>query len=92
VSILGASDMTELSLAAMQSLRSDAERRRNAKQAELDQIPQGVRDGACSTDQAFLQMDIQKLNQVIAEYDEIISGRTEQYEQSDKSNPGAPKE
>ena len=71
--------MVELSLEAMMSLRSDAERRRNAKQAELDQIPQGVRDGAYSTDQAFLQMDIQKLNQVIAEYDEIISARTEEH-------------
>jgi len=72
--------MVELSLEAMVSLRADAERRRNAKQAELDQIPQGVRSGASSTDQAFLQMDIQKLNQVIAEYDEIIPGRMEQYE------------
>jgi hypothetical protein len=72
--------MTELSLEAMQSLRSDAERRRNAKQAELDAIPSGVRSGAYSTDQAFLQMDIQKLNQVIAEYDEIISARTDQLE------------
>ena len=72
--------MTELSLAAMQSLRSDAQRRLNKKQAELDAIPSGVRDGACSTDQAFLQMDIQKLNQVIAEYDEIISARTDQLE------------
>ena len=73
--------MTELSLQAMQSLRSDAERRRNAKQAELDAIPSGVRSGAYSTDQAFLQMDIQKLNQVIAEYDEIISARTDQIEE-----------
>lgn len=72
--------MTELSLQAMMSLRSDAERRRNAKQAELDAIPSGVRSGAYSTDQAFLQMDIQKLNQVIAEYDEIISARTDQLE------------
>jgi hypothetical protein len=72
--------MTELSLEAMQSLRSDAERRRNAKQAELDAIPSGVRSSAYSTDQAFLQMDIQKLNQVIAEYDEIISARTDQLE------------
>jgi len=72
--------MTELSLEAMQSLRSDAERRRNAKQAELDAIPSGVRSGAYSTDQAFLQVDIQKLNQVIAEYDEIISARTDQLE------------
>ena len=72
--------MTELSLEAMQSLRSDAERRRNAKQAELDAIPSGVRSGAYSTDQAFLQMDIQKLNQVIAEYDEIISARTEEHD------------
>ncbi|MGB1751615.1 MAG: hypothetical protein ACPHHU_02865 [Paracoccaceae bacterium] len=71
--------MTELSLEAMISIRNDAERRRNAKQAELDQIPQGVRAGAYSTDQAFLQMDIQKLNQVIAEYDEIISARTEEH-------------
>lgn len=69
--------MVELSLEAMVSLRNDAERRRNAKQAELDAIPSGVRSSAYSTDQAFLQMDIQKLNQVIAEYDEIISGRTE---------------
>ena len=73
--------MTELTLEAMQSLRSDAERRRNAKQAELDAIPSGVRSGAYSTDQAFLQMDIQKLNQVIAEYDEIISARTDQLEE-----------
>lgn len=73
--------MTELSLQAMQSLRSDAERRRNAKQAELDAIPSGVRSSAYSTDQAFLQMDIQKLNQVIAEYDEIISARTDQIEE-----------
>lgn len=71
--------MTELSLQAMMSLRADAQRRLNKKQAELDQIPQGVRDGAYSTDQAFLQMDIQKLNQVIAEYDEIISARTEEH-------------
>lgn len=72
--------MVELSLEAMISLRNDAERRRNAKQAELDAIPQGVRSGAYSTDEAFLQMDIQQLNQVITEYDEIISGRMEQYE------------
>ena len=72
--------MVELSLEAMVSLRSDAERRRNAKQAELDAIPTGVRSSAYSTDQAFLQMDIQKLNQVIAEYDEIISGRTEEHD------------
>ena len=74
--------MTELSLQAMVSLRNDAERRRNAKQAELDAIPSGVRSSAYSTDQAFLQMDIQKLNQVIAEYDEIISARTDQLEES----------
>ena len=72
--------MVELSLEAMVSLRNDAERRRNAKQAELDAIPRGVRSGAYSTDEAFLQMDIQKLNQVITEYDEIISGRMEQHE------------
>jgi hypothetical protein len=72
--------MVELSLEAMISLRNDAERRRNAKQAELDAIPRGVRSGAYSTDEAFLQMDIQKLNQVITEYDEIISGRMEQHE------------
>lgn len=71
--------MTELSLQAMMSLRADAERRLNKKLAELDQIPQGVRSSAYSTDQAFLQMDIQKLNQVIAEYDEIISARTEEH-------------
>jgi hypothetical protein len=72
--------MVELSLEAMVSLRNDADRQRNAKQAELDAIPTGVRSSAYSTDQAFLQMDIQNLNQVIAEYDEIISGRMEQYE------------
>jgi len=72
--------MVELSLEAMVSLRADAQRRLNKKQAELDAIPSGVRSGAYSTDQAFLQMDIQKLNQVIAEYDEIISARTEQME------------
>lgn len=71
--------MVELSLQAMMSLRADAERQRAAKQAELDQIPQGVRSSSYSTDQAFLQMDIQKLNQVIAEYDEIISARTEEH-------------
>ena len=73
--------MVELSLEAMVSLRNDAERRRNAKQAELDAIPTGVRSSAYSTDQAFLQMDIEKLNQVIAEYDEIISARTENDDQ-----------
>ena len=72
--------MVELSLEAMISLRNDAERRRNAKQAELDAIPTGVRSGAYSTDEAFLQMNIQQLNQVITEYDEIISGRMEQNE------------
>ena len=75
--------MTELSLEAMQSLRSDAERRLNKKQAELDAIPSGVRSSAYSTDQAFLQMDIQDLNQVIAEYDEIISARTDQLEEGE---------
>lgn len=73
--------MTELSLEAMISIRNDAERRRSAKQAELDAIPLGVRSSAYSTDQAFLQMDIQKLNQMIAEYDEIISARTDQLEE-----------
>lgn len=72
--------MVELSLDAMVSLRADAQRRLNKKQAELDQIPQGVRSSAYSTDQAFLQMDIEKLNQVIAEYDEIISARTEEHD------------
>ena len=72
--------MVELSLEAMVSLRDDAQRRLNKKQAELDAIPSGVRSGAYSTDQAFLQMDIQKLNQVIAEYDEIISARTEEHD------------
>ena len=71
--------MVELSLQAMMSLRADAERQRAAKQAKLDQIPQGVRDGAYSTDQAFLQLDIQKLNQVIAEYDELISARKKEH-------------
>lgn len=70
--------MVELSLEAMVSIRNDAERQRNAKQAQLDQIPSGVRSGSYSTDQAFLMMDIERLNQVIAEYDEIISGRMEQ--------------
>ena len=72
--------MVELSLEAMVSIRNDAERQRNAKQAQLDQIPSGVRSGSYSTDQAFLMMDIERLNQVIAEYDEIISGRMEQME------------
>ena len=72
--------MVELSLEAMVSLRAAAECRLNKKQAELDAIPSGVRSGAYSTDQAFLQMDIQKLNQVIAEYDEIISARTEEHD------------
>lgn len=72
--------MVELSLEAMVSLRDHADRQRNAKQAELDAIPTGVRSSAYSTDQALLQMDIERLNQVIAEYDEIISGRMEQYE------------
>ena len=77
--------MVELSLEAMVSLRNDAGRRRDAKQAELDAIPIGVRSSAYSTDQAFLQMDIHKLNQVIAEYDEIISARTEQLEEGNDS-------
>lgn len=76
--------MVELSLEAMVSIRNDAERQRKAKQAQLDQIPSGVRSGAYSTDQAFLMMDIERLNQVIAEYDEIISARTDQLEEGNE--------
>lgn len=67
--------MNELSIEALQSIKSDLERRKNAKEMEISQMPQGVRSSAISTDIAYLQMDIQRLNQSIAEIDEVIGAR-----------------
>ena len=67
--------MNELSIEALQSIKADMERRRASKQMEISQMPQGVRSSAISTDIAYLQMDIERLNQSIAEIDEVIGAR-----------------
>jgi hypothetical protein len=68
--------MTEtLSIEALNSIKADMERRKASKQMEISQMPQGVRSGAISTDIAYLQMDIQRLNQSIVEIEEIITAR-----------------
>lgn len=68
--------MTEtLSIEALNSIKADMERRRASKQVEISQMPQGVRSSAISTDIAYLQMDIERLNQSIVEIEEIITGR-----------------
>ena len=65
----------QLSIEALNSIKSDMERRIASKQMEISQMPQGVRSSAISTDIAYLQMDIQRLNQSIVEIEEIITGR-----------------
>lgn len=68
--------MTEtLSIEALNSIKADMERRKASKQMEISQMPQGVRSSAISTDIAYLQMDIERLNQSIVEIEEIITGR-----------------
>lgn len=68
--------MTEtLSIEALNSIKADMERRKASKQMEISQMPQGVRSSSISTDIAYLQMDIQRLNQSIVEIEEIITGR-----------------
>lgn len=73
--------MTEtLSIEALNSIKADMERRIASKQMEISQMPQGVRSSAISTDIAYLQMDIQRLNQSIVEIEEIITGRQSEQE------------
>lgn len=68
--------MTEtLSIEALNSIKADMERRIASKKMEISQMPQGVRSSAISTDIAYLQMDIERLNQSIVEIEEIITGR-----------------
>jgi len=64
-----------LSIEALNSIKADMERRRASKEAEISQMPKGVRSSVISTDIAYLQMDIQRLNQSIVEIEEIITGR-----------------
>ena len=64
-----------LSIEALNSIKADMERRRASKEAEISQMPKGVRSSSVSTDIAYLQMDIQRLNQSIVEIEEIITGR-----------------
>lgn len=73
--------MTEtLSIEALNSIKADMERRIASKQMEISQMPQGVRSSTISTDIAYLQMDIQRLNQSIVEIEEIITGRQSEQE------------
>ena len=67
--------MKELSIEALQSIKADMERRRTNKQAEIDQMPQGVRSSAISTDIAYLRMDIERLNRSIEDIEEYIAGK-----------------
>lgn len=71
--------MVELSLEQMIKLRDDTKRYKERKEAELNDIPTGVRSGYHSADEAFLSMSIERLNQVIAEYDEIIGRKTNEH-------------
>ena len=64
-----------LSIEALNSIKADMERRRASKEQEISQMPKGVRNSSISTDIAYLQMDIQRLNQSIVEIEEIITGR-----------------
>ena len=64
-----------LSIKALNSIKAEMERRRESKEMEISQMPKGVRSSAISTDIAYLQMDIQRLNQSIVEIEEIITGR-----------------
>lgn len=70
--------MVELSLEEIMKLRDDTKRYKERKEAELNDIPIGVRSGYYSTNEAFLSMSIERLNQVIAEYDEIIGRKTKE--------------
>ena len=67
-----------LSIEALNSIKADMERRRASKEMEISEMPKGVRSSSVSTDIAYLQMDIQRLNQSIVEIEEIISARYEQ--------------
>lgn len=64
-----------LSIEALNSIKADMERRKASKEMEISEMPQGVRSSSVSTDIAYLQMDIQRLNQSIVEIEEIITGR-----------------
>ena len=64
-----------LSIEALNSIKADMERRKASKEAEISEMPKGVRSSSVSTDIAYLQMDIQRLNQSIVEIEEIITGR-----------------
>lgn len=64
-----------LSIEALNSIKADMERSKAKKEMEIAQMPQGVRSSSISTDIAYLQMDIQRLNQSIVEIEEIITGR-----------------
>ena len=64
-----------LSIEALNSIKADMERRKASKEMEISQMPKGVRSSSVSTDIAYLQMDIQRLNQSIVEIEEIITGR-----------------
>jgi len=64
-----------LSIEALNSIKADMERSKASKEAEISQMPKGVRNSSISTDIAYLQMDIQRLNQSIVEIEEIITGR-----------------
>ena len=64
-----------LSIEALNSIKADMERSKASKEAEISQMPKGVRSSSISTDIAYLQMDIQRLNQSIVEIEEIITGR-----------------
>lgn len=68
--------MVELALEEIMKLRDSTKRVKELKEAELNDIPTGVRSGYHSTDEAFLSMYIERLNQVIAEYEEIIGRKT----------------
>ena len=64
-----------LSIEALNSIKADMERRKASKEMEIADMPKGVRSSSVSTDIAYLQMDIQRLNQSIVEIEEIITGR-----------------
>ena len=64
-----------LSIEALNSIKADMERRKASKEMEISEMPKGVRSSSVSTDIAYLQMDIQRLNQSIVEIEEIITGR-----------------
>lgn len=67
--------MKELSIEALQSIKADMVRRKANKQAEINQMPQGVRSSAISTDIAYLRMDIERLDRTIEDLDQYIAGK-----------------